>query len=217
MMKKKAVLFDLDGTLINSIPDIARSVNYALRVHQLPQHDEKACMYMVGSGARVLIEKAVGAHTEMADEVLKTYRAHYARHCFDTSHVYEGIPELLLALLAAGYRLVVLSNKDDGDVKTVMQHYLPNVHFDVIRGKLPGVPVKPDPTAALRIAREMGLDPAEFWYLGDTPVDYQCCERAGMHFIGVSYGFRTREEIAKAGARLIVDSPREALDVIIAG
>ncbi|MBQ1945436.1 MAG: HAD hydrolase-like protein [Clostridia bacterium] len=117
-MQKKAVLFDLDGTLVNSIPDISGSVNYAMRAHNLPEHDVKTCMYMVGSGARVLIEKAVGDHQEMVDDVLRTYREHYALHCFDTSHVYEGISEMLSALLAAGYRLVVLSNKDDGDVKT---------------------------------------------------------------------------------------------------
>ncbi len=216
-MQKKAVLFDLDGTLVNSIPDIARSVNYALAAHDLPTHDEKTCMYMVGSGARVLIERAVGDRQDMVDTVLQTYRAYYAAHCFDSSYVYPGIVDMLGALRSAGYKLIVLSNKDDGDVKTVMQRYFPDMHFDILRGKLPGVPVKPDPASALNIARELNLSPDAFWYVGDTPVDYLCCQNAGMHFIGVSYGFRTREEIAAAGAEVIVDTPQEALDIIIAG
>ena len=214
-MRKKAVLFDLDGTLVNSIPDISRSVNQALMAHGLPTHDEKTCMYMVGNGARVLIERAVGEHQDMVDTVLDTYRSIYAEHCFDSSHVYDGIHEMLDALLAAGYQLVVLSNKDDGDVKTVMQRYFPSTSFAILRGKLPGVPVKPDPASALNIVRELGLTPDEFWYLGDTPVDYQCSKNAGMHFIGVSYGFRTREEIAAAGAEIIVDTPQEALEIML--
>lgn len=216
-MKKKAVLFDLDGTLVNSIPDISRSVNFALAAHGLPTHDEKTCMYMVGSGARVLIERAVGDRQDMADAVLQTYREHYAVHCFDSSYVYPGIEDMLGALRKAGYQLIVLSNKDDGDVQTVMRRYFPDTHFDILRGKLPGIPVKPDPASALNIARELSLSPDEFWYIGDTPVDYQCCQNAGMHFIGVSYGFRTREEIAAAGATVIVDTPKEALGIIIAG
>lgn len=210
---KKAVLFDLDGTLINSLPDIADCMNHALQAHNLPTHSLAAYAYFIGSGARVLAERATGG--QQVDSVLKMYRERYAKHCFDNSYVYDGVEDMLRTLHARGYLLTVLSNKDDGDVATVMAHYFPGFPFAILRGKLPGVPVKPDPASALRLADELGIAPDDFWYVGDTQTDCECCRNAGMHFVGVSYGFRTHDELKQAGAVRIAATPLEALQMMI--
>ena len=211
-MKKKAVLFDLDGTLVNSLPDISKCMNTALQKHGLPAHPQQAYCYMTGNGARVLTERAVGeAHQGLVDGVLNDYRALYAVHCYDSSFVYPGIVDMLAGLRAAGYKLAVLSNKDDPDVASVIAHYFAPNTFDVLRGRRDGVPLKPDPTAALDVARGLGIAPDDFWYLGDTATDCETCQAAGMHMIAVSWGFRPESELRQAGAARIVAEPAQAL------
>ena len=216
MGRKKAVLFDLDGTLINSLPDISHSMNQALRMHGLPTHPLDAYRYFVGDGAVNLTRRAIGPeHQALTDAVLRDYSAIYAAHCNDTSHVYAGIPQMLDALRAAGLRMAVLSNKDDGDVARVIGHYFADHPFDLLRGRRPGVPIKPDPTAALQIADDLNLTPDDFWYLGDTPTDIAACQNAGMHLIAVSWGFRPESELIAAGAKRVARTPEEALDIML--
>lgn len=214
-MKKTAILFDLDGTLLNSLPDIARCMNEVLKANSLPVYPQADYRYMTGNGALLLTQRAVGTRQDLFDKVLREYSANYAAHCYDTSYLYDGIPELIAALAQKGLRLVVLSNKDDGDVKNVIRHYFPDMPFEITRGRLPGVPLKPDPSAANNIAAEMGLTAADFWYMGDTPTDYACAKAAKMDFIALTWGFRSREELFEAGAERFADTPQEALNIML--
>ena len=180
----KAVLFDLDGTLTDTLQDIADAMNRALRLHGLPEWPVDAYRYLVGNGAEVLSERCVRERQELSAAVRQTYQAYYETHNLVQTKPYEGVPEMLQALVDRGIRLAVLSNKPDADTKAVVRHFFPEIPFAVVRGQVEGVPVKPDPTGALAVADEMGLAPGDFLYLGDTAVDMECALAAGMHPVG---------------------------------
>ena len=201
----RGVLFDLDGTLVNTLDDIACAMNRALRLHGLKEYAVKDYCYMVGNGARVLTDRAVGSRKELAADVLKDYQAYYETHNQVVSAPYSGIPELLEALREQGLLCMVLSNKPDADTRHVISHYFGDGLFTLVRGQKEGVPLKPDPAAALAEAAEAGLKPEEILYLGDTSVDVTCARRAGMHAVGVTWGFRERQELEEAGAEYIID------------
>lgn len=216
MSVKKAVLFDLDGTLINSLPDISACMNKALQMHGLPAHPIEAYCYFTGDGAINLTRRAVGPeHQDMAEAVFAAYRELYAVHCNDTSFLYPGIPDMLDGLRKAGLRLTVLSNKDDGDVASVIAHYFEGAPFEILRGRRPGVPIKPDGAPARAIAAEMGLRAEDFWYLGDTPTDFATSRNAGMDFIAAGWGFRPENELREAGATRVAATPRDAMNMML--
>ena len=203
----QAVLFDLDGTLTNTLEDIAFAMNRALRLHGLPEYPVDAYRYLVGNGAKVLAQRAVGEHQEMAETVQQTYQAYYQEHSLVRTGPYDGIPELLEELQRRGVKLCVFSNKPDEDACRVVEYVFPQVDFAVVRGQMEGVPVKPDPAGALAAAKAAGVEPEEFLYLGDTDVDMRCARNAGMHPIGVTWGFRTAEELLAAGAERLIYHP----------
>lgn len=210
----KAVLFDLDGTLTDTIDDIADAMNLALRTHGLPEHPTDAYKYMVGNGARKLAERAVGNRQDCLEVVLDAYQKQYETHNAVKTHAYPGITELLKALNKRGLKICVLSNKPDADTQNVVRHYFPTIRFDAVQGQKESIPVKPDPAGAMMLARELRTDPSDFAYLGDTYVDMTCARNAGMHPFGVLWGFRTAQELTESGAEVLLESPLDLLKYI---
>lgn len=209
----RAVLFDLDGTLTDTLEDIADAMNRSLRLHGLPQWPLDAYRYLVGDGAKKLAERAVRERQELALSVQREYQAYYQEHTRVKTKPYDGVPEMLCALQERGVPMAVFSNKPDADTKNVVAHFFPDVRFAVVRGQVEGVPVKPDPAGALAVAQAMGVLPEEVLYLGDTSTDMQCARNAGMHPMGALWGFRTEGELRDSGAECVLSQPLDLLSV----
>ncbi len=211
---KRAVIFDLDGTLLQTLPDIGGSMNRVLERFGLPAHPLEAYNKMVGNGAMKLTERAVGnkGHS-LTEQVYHAYRAEYAAHTCDKSYIYPGIMKTIRELRKLGIILTVFSNKDDPDVKSVIDHYFPEHPFKTIRGRMEGIPLKPEPDGAYMIAKTLDLEPSEFLYVGDTGTDMDCGNNANMETVGVTWGFRTREELIEHHARHIIDKPEQLISL----
>ena len=209
-----AVLFDLDGTLTNTLTDIANAMNHTLREHGLPTWETDAYRYLVGNGPVRLTERAVRDRQELVPSVLKMYSAWYSAHNNITTAPYPGIPELLAELQRRGIPLCVFSNKADVDTNRIVAQYFPEIRFAAVQGSAPGLPMKPDPAGALAIAAKLGLQPSCFAYFGDTDVDMRCAVRAGMHPFGVLWGFRDEEELTAGGAEALLHQPLDFLSFI---
>lgn len=207
------MLFDLDGTLADTLTDLANAVNHALTQLGCPTHPIAEYRYFVGDGARNLILRALPPdRASLVEEGLALMRAHYEAHCFDHTRLYPGIRELVTAL--RNRPLAVFSNKPDAFTKRMVDHFFPDHPFTVVRGHLPHMPIKPDPAVALQIAAEVGV-PAEHWlYLGDTNTDMRTARAAGMFAVGALWGFREREELLAAGAQELVARPADVLRLL---
>lgn len=214
MYKYKAVLFDLDGTLLDTLEDIASSMNAVLAKQGFPTHKVDAYRHFVGEGLEKLVRRTL-PKGKITDEILtfcvmdmrKTYKKRWATK----TAPYKNVPQLLTHLSEKNIKLAVLSNKPDDFTKMMVRHYLEKWHFEFVRGAVNGVPKKPDPSEALAIAANMKLPPEEFLYLGDTDTDMKTANNAKMYAIGASWGFRTKEELKTNGAQVIIDDPLELL------
>lgn len=210
----RAVLFDLDGTLTNTLDDIADAMNRSLRLHGLPEWPVDAYRYLVGDGAKKLAERAVRGRRELALSVQREYQAYYQEHTRVKTKPYDGVPEMLRALQDRGVPLAVFSNKPDADTKGVVSHFFPDIAFAMVRGQVEGVPVKPDPAGALAVAEALGASPDDVLYVGDTSTDMQCALNAGMHPVGVLWGFRTEAELRENGAEKLAAQPEDVLTML---
>jgi phosphoglycolate phosphatase len=216
-MAYRAVLFDLDGTLLDTLEDIASSANRVLRRFGFPPHELEAYKYFVGDGREALAVRILPSdHRDAASvaEVVSCVDAEYSQHWADTTRPYDGIPELLQALTVSGIKMAVLSNKPDDSAKLTVSRLLPNWQFELVLGTRPHVPIKPDPAAALEIAERLNMLPSEFLYLGDTDTDMKTAKGAGMCPIGVLWGFRTADELLASGARALLSRPADLLRIL---
>jgi phosphoglycolate phosphatase len=212
MTSCRAVLFDLDGTLLNTLEDLADSVNSVLAARGLPQHPVAAYRYFVGDGATVLMTRVLPLQNRDAETIaacVSEFTEVYAEHWNRKTRAYEGIPDLLDALVERRIRKAVLSNKPHAYTRLCVEHLLPQWKFDVILGQGEDVPRKPDPGGALRVAAVLDVAPGDVLYVGDTGTDMQTAVAAGMFPLGVLWGFRTKEELLANGARAVVESPAE--------
>ena len=211
-MRYKAILFDLDGTLLDTLEDLATAANRALGTLGLPAHPTDAYRVFVGDGLRTLAERILPGEQRSAaqvDALVAAFEREYSRTWNERTEPYAGVPEMLDRLTGDGYRMSVLSNKPDAFTRLCVEQLLPHWTFAPLYGQRPGVPKKPDPAAALAIAVELGLDPAEVLYLGDTATDMHTARAAGMAAVGVLWGFRTADELRAAGARHLITHPGE--------
>ena len=213
-MKHRAVLFDLDGTLLNTLQDVADSVNNGLANLGFPQHAVENYKTLIGEGRDVLVRRALPAdHRDAATalKLLDLVNAEYAVHWADNTRPYPGIPELLDNLTKKGIKIAVLSNKADDLTNLCVTKLLSQWRFTLVAGAKSSVPNKPDPTSALQIARQMGISPAQFIYLGDSDIDMKTANNAGMFAIGAGWGFRSEQELLGAGAKAVIKHPSELL------
>ena len=213
-MKHRAVLFDLDGTLLNTLQDVAGAVNKGLSSLSFPQHTTEAYKTLIGEGRDVLVRRALPVDhrdDETSLKLLNLVNAEYQIHWADNTRPYPGIRELLDALTAQRIKIAVLSNKADDLTNLCVTKLLSRWHFTLVAGAKPSVPNKPDPTAALQIARQLDISPAEFLYLGDSDIDMKTANGAGMYAIGAGWGFRSEQELLGAGAKVVIKHPAELL------
>jgi phosphoglycolate phosphatase len=216
-MTYRAVLFDLDGTLVDTLQDLADSANYVLASSGFPQHEVQAYRYFVGSGVRALASMALpedARDRQTVDIVASKIEEAYSRRWAEHTLPYPGIPELLDALTDLGIRMAVLSNKPQRSAELTVSRLLPRWHFDIVEGERPGVPLKPDPFAALQIARLMKMEPGEFLYLGDSATDMRTAVAAVMYPVGALWGFRTAQELLTGGARALIQRPVDLLPLL---
>ncbi len=214
---KKLAIFDLDGTLLNTIEDLGQSANYALAECGYPIHNMASYPFLVGNGVKNLLLRAVpeDARNEMSiASVLKVFKAYYDEHNCDRTIPYTGLPELLEELVAMGVRVAVASNKYQAATEKIVRHYFPNIDFVAVNGQQEGVPVKPDPSIVFDILLKAGVMKDETVFIGDSGVDMETARRACVDSIGVTWGFRPEKELIETFAGNVVHSPAEILELI---
>ena len=206
-------IFDLDGTLLDTLADLAASVNYALRTHGMAEHSIDDIRRFVGNGVRLLMERAVpdGAQNPMFDAAFDTFRRHYMEHSLDTTRPYDGISRLLGELKANGCRMAVVSNKMMTATQELVRHFFPEIEVAIGEHEAEGIRKKPAPDTVNEAFRQLGVGKEHAVYVGDSDVDIQTARNSGLSCISVLWGFRDRQFLLQHGAQTFVEHPDELL------
>ncbi len=215
-MQYQLAIFDMDGTILNTLQDLTNSLNAALAKSGYPQHTAEEVRFFVGNGIRKLIERGVPAGTpvEQIDTVHHDFTAHYQVHCADTTQPYDGIPELLQTLRCAGCKTAVVSNKADYAVQELCKQYFDGM-FDFAVGEREQILKKPAPDSVNEVLQKLQIDRRQAVYIGDSDVDIQTAKNAAMDGIFVEWGFRSKEFLLEHGAVLTVSTPNEIAHIIL--
>ena len=216
MKKYKAVIFDLDGTLLNTIDDLSDAVNYTLTKYCYPTHTVEDYKYKVGNGMRKLLERSLpeGRNTEAdIDNAMEIFMPYYAKHKMDKTAPYENIPELLKELKSRGIKTAVVTNKAHSAAVPLIDEVFPLL-FNCVTGQKDGVPTKPDPTAVFDTMKTLDVTADECIFVGDSAVDMQTAKNAGCFALGVLWGFRKADELIENGADKLISEPKELLNLL---
>ena len=219
-MKYSLAIFDMDGTILNTLDDMTDSLNYILEKYKLPLHTVDEVRFMVGNGIPKLIERAIegGRQHPDFDKILADFIAYYEEHCAIKTAPYAGIPECIKALRAAGIKIAVNTNKVEPAAVALCDDYFPGL-FDIISGSRPGMPPKPAPDGIYEILKRAGMDGKsdgqKAVFIGDSDVDMQTGTNAGLDVIGVDWGFRGKKFLQEHGAKVIMMNPEELTDYLI--
>ena len=206
----KTYIFDLDGTLLDTLSDLAAAVNYALRTHGMPEHSIDDVRRFVGNGVRKLMERAIpdGAANPQFDETFATFRQYYMAHSLDTTRPYEGIPEALAALKARGCRLAVVSNKMMAATQELCHHFFPDtIEVAIGENEAEGIRKKPAPDTVFAALKALGVGKEGAVYVGDSDVDIETARNSGLPCISVLWGFRDRDFLIQHGAKTFISDP----------
>lgn len=219
-MHYNTFVFDLDGTLLDTLQDLANSVNYALQQHGMPQHSIDDIRRFVGNGVRLLMERAVpdGAANAEFEECFADFRQHYMMHSLDTTRPYDGITEVLHELKARGCQLAVVSNKMMAATQELIRHFFPEIEVAIGEHEAEGIRKKPAPDTVFEALRQLNTDPSKLntepsaVYVGDSDVDLLTARNSGLPCISVLWGFRDREFLLQHGATTLINRPEELLE-----